>query len=313
MQGRNRRSAASDRKNSMSLNVGRATSSGKKTYESMNQRYSGLIDRGIVSRLLLFGLLGAAVAPALVLRPGPAHAGVEEEIGELRKELAEIRKEVGEIKNLLQSALKPQSPPKITASVSISGKPSLGRQDAPVTLVEFSDYQCPFCKRHFSTVYPILKKDYIDTGKLRYVFRDFPIAGLHPQAQKAHEAAYCAGEQKKYWEMHDMLFENSQDLSVSALKGYATKIALNNDQFSACLESGKYTGEIEKEISEGTQAGVSGTPAFFIGPSGSGEKITGTLVSGAQPLTRFKQVIEDLLKVANQADKSMPKNEEVRR
>ena len=113
--------------------------------------------------------------------------------------------------------------------------------------------------------------------------------------------------------MHDILFENSQDLSVPALKKYATKIALNNDQSSACLESGKYAGEIDKEITEGTEAGVNGTPAFFIGPSGSGEKITATLVSGAQPVARFKQVIDDLLKIINQADSARPKNEAVRR
>ena len=220
-----------------------------------------------------------------------------------------MKKELGEIRTLLQGAFKPQSPPSASAMVRISGRPNLGRQDAPVTLVEFSDYQCPFCKRHFSTVYPVLKKDYIDTGKLRYVFRDFPIASLHPQAKKAHEAAYCAGEQNRYWEMHDLLFENSQDLSVPALKGYATKIALNDDQFNACLESGKYAGAIDKEIAEATVAGVSGTLAFFIGPSGSGDKITGTLVSGAQPLARFTQIIEDLLKVAGQGGDSKLKKE----
>ena len=163
----------------------------------------------------------------LLVSPGAGQAGVEEELAALRKELAEIKKELGEIKNLLSVAFKAQSPPKTIALVNVSGKPSLGRQDAPVTLVEFSDYQCPFCKRHFSSVYPILKKEYIETGKLRYVFRDFPIAILHPQAQKAHEAARCAGEQNIYWEMHDMLFENAKDFSVSALKGHATKIALN--------------------------------------------------------------------------------------
>jgi protein-disulfide isomerase len=275
----------------------------------MDQRYSGLIDRSIVAGLLLVGLLSAGVAAALVPWPSVAHAGVEEEIRELRKELAEIKKEVGEIKNLLQGAVKPQVPQKVTAAVGVSGRPSLGRQDAPVTLVEFSDYQCPFCKRHFSTVYPVLKKDYIDTGKLRYVFRDFPIPNLHPQAKKAHEAAYCAGEQNKYWEMHELLFENSQDFSVPALKSYATKIALKHDHFDACLESGKYSGDIDKEITEGSAAGVSGTPTFFIGPSGSGHKIIGTVLSGAQPLARFKQVIDDLLKVPAQTDKSKPDKE----
>lgn len=253
------------------------------------------------------------VLTVLLVWPWAGQASVEEEITDLRNELAEIKKELGEIKNILQGAVNPQNPPRATAIISISGRPSLGRQDAPVTLVEFSDYQCPFCKRHFSNVYPILKKDYIETGKLRYVFRDFPIAGLHPQAQKAHEAAYCAGEQNRYWEMHDILFENSKDLSPPALKGYATKITLNEDQFNTCLESGKYAGEIDKEIAEGAAAGVNGTPAFFIGPSGSGEKITGTLVSGAQPLARFKQVIDNFLKVGNQADKSEARKEPERK
>lgn len=125
---------------------------------------------------------------------------------------------------------------------------------------------------------------------------DFPIAGLHPQAKKGHEAAHCAGEQNKYWEMHHNLFENSKDFSLPALKRYAQQIGLNGDQFNACLESGKYDPVVEKEIAEGTEAGVRGTPAFFIGPSGSGEKITGTMVTGAQPLARFKQIIEEALK-----------------
>ncbi len=241
--------------------------------------------------------------------PGEGQAGVEEELGELRKELAEIKKELAEIKKLVSGAFKPQIAPKATAMVSISGKPSLGRQEAPVTLVEFSDYQCPFCRHHFLTVFPILKKEYIETGKLRYVFRDFPLDSIHPQAQKAHEAARCAGEQSKYWDMHDTLFENSKDLSLLALKGYATKIGLNGDQFNACLESSKYTAEINREQAEGVQSGVTGTPAFFIGPSGSGENITGTMVSGAQPLARFKQIIDDLLKVASQTGTAKPTKE----
>lgn len=235
-----------------------------------------------------------------------AQVGVEADIAELRKEMAEVKKELAEIKAILQGALKAQSPLKATV-VSVSGRPSLGRRDAPATMVEFSDYQCPFCQRHFSTVYPLLKKEYIDTGRLRYVFRDFPIATLHPQAKKAHEAAHCAGEQNRYWEMHDILFENSKELSIPALKRYAQEIGLNGDQFNGCLESDKFSREVEKEIGEGAKAGVQGTPSFFIGPSGSGEKITGTMVVGAQPLARFKQVIEEVLKASSQGDKSEPK------
>ncbi len=252
----------------------------------------------------------AAIAAALMLWPSSSHAGVEEEIAKLRKELAEIKKDIAEIKSILilqgRARARRPSRSKVTALVSVSGKPSLGRKDAPVTLVEFSDYQCPFCRRHFSTVFPIIKKEYIDTGKLRYVFRDFPIASLHPQAKKGHEAAYCAGEQNKYWEMHDTLFKNSKDFSVPALKRYAQGIGLEGDRFINCLQSGKYSSRIEKEKAEGVKAGVSGTPSFFIGPSGSGGKITGAMVRGAQPLARFKQVIESILRIASKAQTLKP-------
>ena len=173
-------------------------------------------------------------------------------------------------------------------------------------MVEFSDYQCPFCKRHFSTVFPLIKKEYIATGKLKYVFRDFPIASLHPKAKKGHEAAYCAGEQDKYWEMHDTLFQNSKDFSVSALNRYARGIGLDGDRFSNCLQNGKYASRIEKEIAEGTKAEVRGTPSFFIGPSGSGGKITGTMVRGAQPVAKFRQVIARALKTAGSGQSSKP-------
>lgn len=242
----------------------------------------------------------AAIATVLLLWPSISRAGLEEEIARLRKEIAEIKKDVAEIKSILQSIIQgARRAQTVTAVVSVSGRPSLGPKDAPVTMVEFSDYQCPFCKRFFSTVFPTIKKEYIDTGKLRYVFRDFPIANLHPQAQKAHEAAHCAGEQKKYWEMRDVLFENSKDFSATALKRYAQKIGLDGVAFNHCLQSGKNAAEIEKEIAEGTRAGVCGTPSFFIGPSGSGEEITGMMVRGAQPLAVFKQVIEGVLEAAS--------------
>jgi len=247
---------------------------------------------------------------AIVVAPSgwidTSHAGVEEEIAYLRKEVAAIRKDLAEIKAILQGTGRARRPSNITAEVGVLGKPSLGQEDAPITIVEFSDYQCPYCKRHFSTVFPIIKKEYIDTGKLRYVFRDFPIASLHPQAKKGHVAANCAGEQNKFWEMHDTLFQNSKDFSVPALNRYAQEIGLDGDRFKNCLQSGKYARRIEKEIAEGTKAGVRGTPSFFVGQSGSGETITGTIVRGAQPMARFRQVIEKLLKDTSATQSSKP-------
>ncbi|MGH7392261.1 MAG: DsbA family protein [Candidatus Rokuibacteriota bacterium] len=225
--------------------------------------------------------------------PSPAH-----EIDDLRKELGEIKRELGEIKRLLETALRPARQAGRTASVSVTGKPSLGRPDAPLTMVEFSDYQCPFCKRHFETVYPVLKREYVDTGKVRYVFHGFPIDRLHPRAARMHEAAHCAGEQHRYWEMHDRLFANSKDPSVAALERHAQDVGIDAMPFSACLASGKYTRTVQEEIAEGGKVGVRGTPTFVIGPSTAGTT-TGVVVTGAQPLSVFQQVIEQMLKAAS--------------
>jgi protein-disulfide isomerase len=249
---------------------------------------------GQVSRWVMV----ASIAVVVLVCPGAGEAGVEKEIADLRRELAEIKKELAEMKALLQRTPPPRTPMGSQAKVSIGGRPTQGAPDAPITMVEFSDYQCPYCKRFVSVVFPTIKKDYIDTGKLKYVFRDFPIPALHPQAPKAHEAAHCAGEQNRYWEMHDILFENSKDFSVDALRRYARQVGLDGQRFDACLDTGRYTSRVEKEVIDSQKVGVSGTPSFVIGPSASGETITGTFVIGAQPPATFKRVIEGALEAA---------------
>ena len=244
----------------------------------------------------------AAIAAVLVTYPGASQAGVEEDIADLRKELAEVKRELAEIKDLLQRMRPARAPVRGPAKVSVVGRPTLGAQNAPITMVEFSDYQCPYCKRYVSTVFPTIKKDYIDTGKVKYVFHDFPIPSLHPQAVKAHEAAHCAGEQDQYWQMHDILFQNSKDFSIAALKRYAQEVGLDGGRFNDCLQTGRYASRVEEEMTDGVKAGVSGTPSFVIGPSGSGDTITGTVVIGARPSDTFKQVIENALKTISTPD-----------
>ena len=168
------------------------------------------------------------------------------------------------------------------AQVSVDDDAVLGKSDAPVTMIEFTDYQCPFCERHFTQTYPQIKKDYVDTGKVKLVVRDFPLS-FHENAQKAAEAAECAGEQNKYWEMHDKLFQNQQALDVASLKTYAQQIGLNTAKFNSCLDSGQMASEIRKDMTDGQSYGVQGTPAFFI---------NGKLVSGAQPYAAFKSAID---------------------
>ncbi|MEK6875517.1 MAG: thioredoxin domain-containing protein [Nanoarchaeota archaeon] len=160
-----------------------------------------------------------------------------------------------------------------------------GDDNAPVIMVEFSDYECPYCGRHFEQTYSQIIQEYVDTGKVKLVFRDFPLS-FHPNAQKAAEAAECAGEQNKYWEMHDKLFENQQALSVKDLKQYAKEIGLNTAKFNSCLDSGEMASEVSKDMQDGQAAGISGTPGFII---------NGQLASGAQPFSVFKQIIDQEL------------------
>ncbi len=170
----------------------------------------------------------------------------------------------------------------------------LGDSEAPVTMIEFSDYECPFCKRHFTQTLPLLKEKYIDTGKVKLIFRDFPLAFHDPLATEQAMAAECVREQtddETYFAYHDLLFEatdsNGRGMEKEMLYTLAEQIGVGNDEFSQCLESEKYKDEIAKDIADGQSAGVSGTPGFLV---------NGQLISGAQPFSTFEQVIEAELK-----------------
>jgi protein-disulfide isomerase len=166
--------------------------------------------------------------------------------------------------------------------VEVEGAPSRGNPKAPVTIVEFSDFQCPFCVRARPTVKRVLEA-YGD--RVRFVFRHYPL-DFHPLAQKAGEAADCAGDQGRFWEMHDRLWGNPQKLEVSDLKAHAQALGLDTERFSSCLDSGRHAGRVERDLRAGQAYGVSGTPAFFV---------NGRPISGAQPFEAFQQVIDDEL------------------
>jgi protein-disulfide isomerase len=175
-------------------------------------------------------------------------------------------------------------PPRVT--VAEGGNPAKGPAAAPVTVVEFSDFQCPFCAR----VGPTLKKlEETYPGKLRIVFRDLPLLNIHKNAGHAAEAAQCANDQGKFWEMHDRLFANQAKLAPAELKEHAVALGLDATAFNQCLDSGKYTAEWRRDSEEATRLGLSGTPAFFI---------NGRLLSGAQPYEAFAQVIDEELALA---------------
>jgi len=214
--------------------------------------------------------------------------------------LETLRTQQGQVLRLLsQRAAQAGAAVSGPVSTRVANSPMLGRVDAPVTIVEFSDYQCPFCQRFFSTTFPAIKKDYIDTGKVRYVFRDFPLDQLHPYARKAAEAAHCAGEQGKYWKMHDVLFRNSRALAPAQLAEHARTVGMDGAKFDRCLSSGRHASRVERGLADGAAAGVHGTPGFVVGKTKAGEVVEGTPIRGAQPVESFRRIIDHVLAEQN--------------
>lgn len=211
-----------------------------------------------------------------------------------------ILKELREIKLLLANQQQPQPAApgqRMPQNLTVKGDAIhvLGKSDAPVTMVEFTDYQCPFCGRFEATTYPEIKKNYIDTGKLRLIVRDLPLEGLHPYAMKAAQAVHCASDQGKFWEMHDVLFKNQNKLDADSLNGYATSdLGLNGDKFKKCMAEGNHLKQIAAEARYAQSLGITGTPTFIIGKT-AGDSVEGRLVVGALPYENFAAVINDAL------------------
>ena len=186
--------------------------------------------------------------------------------------------------------------------VSVDDDPVLGNMNAPVTLVEFSDFQCPFCRKFWKDTLPEIKKSYIDTGKVKLVYRDFPLE-FHAGAKPAAEATECAREQNKFWELHDKIFQEQEKMGQGTIEfakaevvKWAGQIGLNMTQFNACLDSRKYQAEVEKDVTDGSAAGVSGTPTAFIGKVGEDGMMVAVPLVGAQPYAAFKAIIDQQLK-----------------
>jgi predicted DsbA family dithiol-disulfide isomerase len=186
---------------------------------------------------------------------------------------ARLRKEYG-----FKSFLEP-----LRAQLATSGFPTKGPANAPVTIVEFSDFECPYCGSLFPTLKQV-EKNYPE--QVRIVYRQFPLTNIHPHAQKAAEASLCANEQKKFWEFHDSMFSNQTELSIPDLKQRAVDLKLDTQAFNQCLDSGRHAAAIQADIQEGSRNGVTGTPALFV---------NGRLLSGNQPYAEIREVIEDEL------------------
>jgi len=177
--------------------------------------------------------------------------------------------------------------------------PVKGNPDATITIVEFSDFQCPFCQRFHQTTLPLILENYVDTGKVKFVYRDYPIQNLHPNgAISTALAAECADEQGKFWQYHDKLFQTQKNWErlasadvVNELKTFAADLELDTNQFNDCLNSGKYIDEVNNDLQDGASYGITGTPGFFIGNEERGY----IKVSGAQPYSVFQNILDQML------------------
>jgi protein-disulfide isomerase len=209
----------------------------------------------------------------------------------------EISTAIVELKKLAGSrpSTPPPPPSPQNVKVSVDDDPIKGDPKAPVTIIEFSDFQCPFCKRFYDQVLPSLDKEYISTGKVRLVFRDYPLE-FHKNALPAAIAANCAQEQGKYWEVHDFLFENPDKLDTANILSSTDQLNLNREKFEKCLNDKTKETEINKDFQEGQLYGVRGTPSFFIGKTEDDQnEMTGVYIRGAQPFQAFKAEIDKLL------------------
>ena len=262
-------------------------------------------------------MLAMAIAVSCFLIAGPALARTSDELKALKQEVQtlqqgqeKMQKDLEEIKKLLQQAPRaapaaaPARPAFKPTDIQLSEVPYRGEYDAPVTLIEFSDYQCPYCKRHANAVMPPLIESYVDTGKVRFVMREYPIENLHRRAIPASEAALCAGDQGNYWGMHDALFTDQKANTDEQFQQMAASLDLDPAAFSECMESDKFMDQIRADMVEGQKLGISGTPSFVVGltdPEDPSKVHLTKFIRGAQSLASFSAAMDELLKTAQSA------------
>ena len=236
----------------------------------------------------------AALPLALLLPLGAQDAGKEE--GITRQQADQILNELRQIRQLLerQQAKEPQAQEEqvLKAKLNLEGFAMLGSKEAPLTVVEFTDYQCPFCQRFHTTSFGDLKKNYIDTGKVRFYSRDLPL-DFHPNAMRAAQAARCANDQGQFWKLRDVMGANPNKLDMDSLLADAADLKMDVKTFRACVESEKYKNAVQTDVMEAMKIGASGTPTFVIGKS-TPDGVDGELMVGAQPYPLFEQKLKEL-------------------
>jgi protein-disulfide isomerase len=265
--------------------------------------------RWLLKRCCLIGMTAGLVACMETTPPDPADGqtakgtedlaeqieAIQQDLRGLRQDMAAVRQAVTEIHRARVSP--PAVAPVVETPVDVmldTDDPVVGSPGAEVVILEFSDFECPFCRRYQTQVYPEIRERYIDTGKVRYVFRDFPL-GFHAQARPAAVAANCAARQGKFEEVKTALFQNQRRLGSELYAELAAAHDLAGDLFEQCLENPDLDAEIDKDLAYGQTVGVSGTPTFFIGRIEQNKLISAKRLVGARPLASFASVLDSLL------------------
>jgi protein-disulfide isomerase len=249
-----------------------------------------------MKKLLSFACIAALTLPLIAAdqkkdakkKDAAADTITHEQADQILDELRQIR-QLLEKQN--EAAGKPAGPAR--ARLHMEGAPMLGSKDAPITVVEFSDYQCPFCQRFHTQVYGDLKKDFIDTGKVRFYSRDLPIDQLHPNATRAAQAARCAGDQGQFWALRDIMSAHPEALDLTSLVADASVVKINPDTFRKCVETEKYKEAVKGDLLEAMKIGADGTPSFVVGKS-TPDGVDGELIVGAQPYNVFQEKFKSL-------------------
>jgi protein-disulfide isomerase len=249
-----------------------------------------------MKKLLLSTLL-AALPLALPLN---AQGSANQDPGITRQQADQILNELRQIRQLLEQQAKagaqaaPQPPKVSRATLNMEGVAMLGSKDAPLTIVEYTDYQCPFCQRFHVTAFTELKKAYIDTGKVRFYSRDLPL-DFHPNAMRAALAARCAAEQGQFWKLRDVMGANPDKLDIDHIVGFAADLKMDASKLRACVESEKYKDAIQADLLEAMKVGAQGTPTFVLGKS-TATGVEGEVIEGALPFPMFDQKLKELSK-----------------
>lgn len=230
---------------------------------------------------------------------------LNKQIATLGAQQRQIIDQLNDLKRLLTAntagrlAPQPPTPPTPPTRLATPDQSFRGDSVATVAIIEYADFECPYCGQYEHDIYPQISKDYIKTGKVKYFYRDLPLP-MHPHAIIAARAARCAGEQGKFWEMHDSLFAKQNLLRDIDMPSRAQDLGLDPAKFSECLSSDRYTDEIKKDAEEAQKMGIGGTPTFFIGKiDPSGEVTNLKMIIGARPYDTFKSVIDDALTAQN--------------